>query len=87
MQFYETLQKLGYETERKEKGWESFKRGTLNSDLYIYFDFANKTVHGYIVPKQLIRSMSYLVELKQDFESLMENIKYLAMLSHYDIIN
>lgn len=86
MAFYETLQKLGYESNSQGQGWESFKKFTIYSEAYIYFDFGCKTIHGFIVPKDLIRSMDYLVNLKNDFVSLTENMKYLAMLSHYDII-
>ena len=84
--FYETLQKLGYESNSQGEGFESFKKNTVWSEAYIYFDFVNKTVHGFIVPKDLIKTMDYLVSLRGDFIGLQENIKYLAMLSKYTII-
>ena len=85
--FYETLQKLGYESNSQGEGFESFKKNTVWSQVYIYFDFKNKTLHGFIVPKDLIRTMDYLVQLRQDFIGLQENLKYLSMLSKYDIID
>ena len=85
--FYETLQKLGYESNSKGKGYESFKRNTSWSEVYVYFDFMNKTIHGFIVPKDLIRTMDYLVQLRSDFIGLQENLKYFAMLSKYVIID
>lgn len=86
MNFYETINFLGYEIKEKTKEKIIICRKTNEAILYIVFHNNKKCIHGLLEPDRYITNEVQFKKLAKRFEELQNVVNKLAQLSGYDKI-